>query len=204
MASVDHEVRDIQGSLEDTGVTRLIPVPCSLACLEAEPEKTDVMKRPKSLELMQDDLQQEEEEVRASQCLQHLSPLPPPPSDEARLCKRRLISAAAGETERGCGLKEGTSEDATGHCCLVRTSCAGCSYITLATPTTPSFLNIVARQHGYNAIFLSPRPVDKATEPTGLLQCKLPLSLCHHNSMVWISSVCSYWEEWLRGVSPPS
>lgn len=55
LASAQHEVKDIQDSLEDTGVTRLVPVPFSPSTLEAEPEKDDVMKRPKSSHLMQED-----------------------------------------------------------------------------------------------------------------------------------------------------
>lgn len=55
LTSVQHEVKDIQDSLEDTGVTCLIPVPFSLSSLEAEPEKVDVMKRPKSAILMQEE-----------------------------------------------------------------------------------------------------------------------------------------------------
>ena len=63
MTSVQHEVRDIQDALEDTGVTRLVPVPFSPSSLEAEPEKVDIMKRPKSSSLMQEDGRLEEEEV---------------------------------------------------------------------------------------------------------------------------------------------
>lgn len=55
LASAQHEVKDIQDSLEDTGVTRLVPVPFSPSSLEAEPEKDDVMKKPKSSHLMQED-----------------------------------------------------------------------------------------------------------------------------------------------------
>ena len=63
VTSVQHEVRDIQDALEDTGVTRLVPVPFSPSSLEAEPEKVDIMKRPKSSSLMQDEGKMDEEEV---------------------------------------------------------------------------------------------------------------------------------------------
>ena len=57
------EVRDIQDSLEDTGVTRLVPIPFSPTSLEAEAERPDILKRPKSLQLMQEDSRPEEKEV---------------------------------------------------------------------------------------------------------------------------------------------
>ena len=62
VSSVQHEVRDIQDSLEDTGVTHLIPIPCPLSSLEAEPEKA-VLKRPKASDLMQENGSHEEVEV---------------------------------------------------------------------------------------------------------------------------------------------
>ena len=63
IGSGQHEVKEIQDSLEDAGVTHLVPVPCSVACLEAEPEKQDVTKRIKSSELMQEVNRQQEREV---------------------------------------------------------------------------------------------------------------------------------------------
>lgn len=57
------EVRDIQDSLEDTGVTRLVPLPFSSTSLEAEPERPDILKKPKSSHLMQDEALPEEKEV---------------------------------------------------------------------------------------------------------------------------------------------
>jgi hypothetical protein len=59
MSSKQHEVMDIQDSLEDSGVTHLAPVPCSLSSLEAELEKLDVTKRLKSSDLMQEDSRQQ-------------------------------------------------------------------------------------------------------------------------------------------------
>ncbi|CAI8006132.1 Zinc finger ZZ-type and EF-hand domain-containing protein 1 [Geodia barretti] len=59
MSSEQHEVKEIQDSLEDSGVTHLAPVPCSLSSLEAEPEKVDVTKRLKSSDLMQEDSKQQ-------------------------------------------------------------------------------------------------------------------------------------------------
>ena len=52
---MQHEVQGIQDSLEDAGVTRLLPVPLSPSTLEAEPEKADLLKRQKSSDLMQED-----------------------------------------------------------------------------------------------------------------------------------------------------
>ena len=63
MSSKQHEVMDIQDSLEDSGVTHLAPVPCSLSSLEAELEKLDVTKRLKSSDLMQEDSRQQRGEV---------------------------------------------------------------------------------------------------------------------------------------------
>ena len=62
-SSEQHEVKEIQDSLEDSGVTRLVPVPYSLSSLEAEPEKADVTKRLKSSDLMQEDGKQQKGEV---------------------------------------------------------------------------------------------------------------------------------------------
>ena len=51
--SVQHEVQDIQESLEDVGVTHLVPIPLSPSTLEAEPE-VDLLMQQKSSGLMQE------------------------------------------------------------------------------------------------------------------------------------------------------
>ena len=56
-------MKEIQDSLEDSGVTRLAPVPFSLSSLEAEPEKADVTKRLKSSDLMQEESRRKQAEV---------------------------------------------------------------------------------------------------------------------------------------------
>ena len=42
-------------------MTRLIPVPCTISNIEAELEKNDIMRRPKSSDLMQDVIKQDDD-----------------------------------------------------------------------------------------------------------------------------------------------
>ena len=131
MSSADREVQEIQDSLEDTGVTCLLPVPYSLSSLEAEPERADLMKRLKSSDLMQEDSRLPGEEEVCQSRQSHLISFPEPGGRA-----RGVIPAATGAAEGGCGLQERATQDTTGNCGAICPPRSGCSSLLLATPSS--------------------------------------------------------------------
>ena len=74
--SVQDEVQDIQDSLEDMGVTRLVPIKLNPKALEAEPEGPTLLKKPKTSDLMGVEDEELAMEVGCLPC----SPFTPHPS----------------------------------------------------------------------------------------------------------------------------